>query len=389
MNSCTDGFRIEDFTILTEKVPETKAQFKKWVDFYQPASPGEWELCEMATAASVQRKRILKIKKSRIDKQINKARLAYDQAQEDSLARARELHRTSPAEGIVAIKRLAIGCRFLLERFRRLATLVEEDGTLLGNDVDELISYMGAEPYIDRLFLSEGAYLTRLSCAVSKGGPTQEEIEGLGDVVMPTAMRDRATHTWLGPRPLHRAILKQIIDGQITELTRREEQLRAYEDFERDRAEDSAAELTDHDGELLSRYQHMHESAWHRAYNALVSGRERAAKTGRIPGEPGDANCDSPGDVSSSQEATPVDSAEPDLTPDPAAEEAAAERREAAAALRPGETNGIGAPIYRGDWIIRVIRSSRWWDQLPEGLPPHEKRVEGVNLKPPDPALRE
>jgi hypothetical protein len=80
---------------------------------------------------------------------------------------------------------------------------------------------------------------------------------------------------------------------------------------------------------------------------------------------------------------------EPVLTLDFAAEAAAVGRRQAAEALVAGEANGIGAPIARGDRFLTVILNSRWWEQLPGGVPPREKRGEQVNGRPPEPPRRE
>src|SRR5262249_33767298 len=38
------------------------------------------------------------------------------------------------------------------------------------------------------------------------------------------------------------------------------------------------------------RYERLHELAFHRAYKALIAGREKAAETGAPPGAPNEAN---------------------------------------------------------------------------------------------------
>jgi hypothetical protein len=305
----------------------------------------------------------------------------YDRDQEDALEKARELFKTNPGLAMVYIKRLAIGCRWLLGRFQRLAAVLQRDGYLGGNDRNELIFYMGGEPYIDKLFDSDGAYLTWLACEVSRPKPDKEKMQMLGwPEVQPDAIRGRDGYTWLGPRSIHRSVLKQMIEDQIAELTRREHDLRVnHEDIERDRAEKNAAALTDADGPMLQRYYNMHNMDVTRAYDRLVKGKELTAKTGRIPGAPteavgaqneasgaqNEANGASPGDVTSNREPASSTGEDPDSTPEPTPEESAARRREAAQALAPNEANGIGAAIFNGDRFITAVTDSQWWLQVP------------------------
>src|SRR5262249_24171002 len=54
--------------------------------------------------------------------------------------------------------------------------------------------------------------------------------------------------------------------------------------------------------------------------------------------------------------------------------------RETAAALAPGETNGIGAPILRCDRVLDVTIESRWWTV--EGDAPPPEREEGPLVDP-------
>jgi hypothetical protein len=387
MNACTNSLCIKDIAILSERVGDLQADFQKWIDFYKPASPGEWELCETAFVGSLQKKRILKNQASKINRKISNARVMYDRAQEDALEKARELFATNPGLAMVHIKRLAVGCRWLLGRFQRLAAVLQRDGYLAGSDRDELIAYMGGEPYIDRLVYGDGAWMTWLSCEVCRPEPDIEEMKTLcRPECQPETIRGRDQHTWLGPRPFHRYVIEQMIEEQIAQLTRLEHDLRVnQEDIERERAEKNAAALTDADGPVLQRYYHMHNMDFTRAYDRLVKGKELTARTGRIPGEPtetvaaatetvaaqNEANGASQDDVSPDQEPTSGAAKEPISTPESSPEESAARRREAAEALAPSAANGIGAPIFNGDRFITVLTDSQWWTEddtsLPEG----------------------
>jgi hypothetical protein len=378
MNAYQYGLCIKDIAILSEQVGDLTAKLQEWFDFYKPVSPGERELCETAFVGSLQKKRILTTQASRINSKISNARVMYDRAQEDALEKARELFATNPGLSMVHIKRLAIGCRWLLGRFQRLADIVKRDGYLAGSDRDELISYMGGEPYIDRPIYGDGAYMTWFACEWSRPEPDKETMQMLvSPEVQPDSIRGRDQRTWFGPRPFHRYVIEQMIEEQIAELTRREHDLRVnHEDVERERAEKNAAALTHADGPVLQRYYHMHNMDFTRAYDRLVKGKELTARTGRIPGEPtetaaaqNEANGASQDDVTPDPKLASSVADEPNSTPESTPEESAARRREAAEALAPSAANGIGAPIFNGDRFITVLTDSQWWTEDDSSLP--------------------
>jgi hypothetical protein len=387
MNACQNCFSIEDYVISTEKFPEVKGVYQEWIDFYKPASPGEWEFCQTAAMSSVQKRRLYGTQTKKINKRIRKARILYDQEQEDRLERARGELATSPALAVQDLKRFALGCRWLLNRYRRLADLLERDGTLGGNDRDELIRLEGCEPYLDRLIHYEGGYLIWLYCTVTKPEVSEEELHALGaPEVMPLSLREKPNHAFLPPVTHCRAMLRQTIEKGIALLTRREFVLRQNIELpERDDSEQESAELEEKDGVLFARYFRMHDLAFHRAYNALVKGREQAAKTGRIPGAPIEAFEASPGDASANGEAASSPAEDVVLTSEITPGEAAEERTAVAAELAPGASNGIGAAVLEGDGFVRDVLDSQWWI-----LPPDEEEPDESALgRPPEPWRRE
>jgi hypothetical protein len=412
MNACKNLMRIENFRILNEKCGDLTAGLQEWYSFYRPASPGERRLCQSAFVAGVLQDRVLISKTEAINDRIRTARIRYDHAAEDSLQKAIDLLHCHPSKGVHQIKRSALGCRWLLLRYRRLAGLLERDQTLLGNDRNEFIALEGGEPYIDRLMDSEGAFLIWLFCEASKPETQPERMQALGDeAVMPVAMRDRDPHTWLPPKPFCRALLKERVAEEIEQLTRREEHLRlTVEDPGREGAENAASELTDKDGDKFARYYNMYDHRFSRAYSTLAQGRERAARTGRIPGAPieavgapteavgatnetvvapNEADGASGLDASSHSETTSMGASGPDLAPDFAADAEALQRRETAQAVAPNEANGIAAPICRGDRFLTVILKSRWWEKGPTEVPDEETRGEPVHGRPPEARRRE
>ena len=49
--------RVENFTILTEKMSGVKEELREWVGFYRPDSPAGRELCESAVMARALKER--------------------------------------------------------------------------------------------------------------------------------------------------------------------------------------------------------------------------------------------------------------------------------------------------------------------------------------------
>jgi hypothetical protein len=337
--------------------------------------------------SSVQKRRLYSTQAKKINKRIRKARILYDQEQEDRLERARGELATSPALAVQDLKRFALGCRWLLNRYRRLADLLERDGTLGGNDRDELIRLEGCEPYLDRLIHSDGAYLVWLYCTVTKPEVSEEELHGLGaPEVMPLSLREKPNHAFLPPVTRCRAMLRQTIESKIALLTRREFVLRQNIEIpERDDAEPESAELAEKDGVLFARYFQMQDRAFHKAYDALVRGRELTAKTGRIPGAPIEASEAPAQGASVNGQAASSPAEEAVLTSGITPEAAAEERTAVAAELAPGERNGIGAAVLDGGGFVRDVLDSQWWIVRPD----EEEPDESAPGRPPEPWRRE
>ena len=228
MNACKHGLRIEQLATLAERAPELRGRLDEWLSAYRPASPGERELVEMAVIASVQFRRNLAAQAEATDQQIRLARLLFDQQQEDLVEEARHELQERPARGVLLLRRTAPGCRFLIGRLERLLGRLDADGTLYGNDRNELIRYLGAEPYPEKLFDSEGAYLTWLYCLMAQPTPpSPEALEAMGSPDrLPISLRDRPVESWLPPAPLARELLRGQIEGRLAELRTREGLLR-------------------------------------------------------------------------------------------------------------------------------------------------------------------
>src|SRR5262249_11222573 len=130
-----------------------------------------------------------------VNREIRSAFFRHDAEQEDQVQYYRDLLETKPGQAVLGLKRSALGCRFLIQRHERFLKLLEEEGTLYGNDRTELIRYQGARATNDctALFESEGAYMIWLYCLTAqRPEPKEQDLRDLGNrLFMPQALADR------------------------------------------------------------------------------------------------------------------------------------------------------------------------------------------------------
>jgi hypothetical protein len=349
---------IEEYALLTESAPDLRKRLDEWFAYYRPESPGECELLELAVMASVQWRRVHRHQTAIVNQKIRTAVFDFDCAQEDEVERYRAMLRTSPGAAVLGLKRSALGLRLLIARWERLLRLLDEEGTLYGNDRNEMINCQGARATpTEVLFESEGAYLTWLYCLMAQPAPRDSDFVTIGNERwMPTGLNDRNPFEWLGEKHVCRRILKELVEQELASVRRREARLRSnYEDPARDDAELRRQVLATPEGTLLLRHERTHGLMYKRAYEAFLKGRAQSLKTGRPPGAPDQADAGG---------ADPARAAAPGPAADPAAAaaavaEARARRKREADAVAPGVDKPIGAPEPPGDFMREEVRKAR------------------------------
>jgi hypothetical protein len=342
-------FPIERYALLTENAPELGARLDQWYEYYQPMTPGECELIDMAVMASTLGRRVHACRTEMVNQEIRTAVFSFDCAQEDEVEAYRAMLAIQPGRAVLGLKRSALGVRFLIERWERLERLLREEGTWYGNDRNEAIAYQGARATpVESLFDSEGAFLTWVYCLMAQPDAKDQDFIALGDErVMPAALKDRKSEHWLPLRPVCRQILEDLVARELAFLRPREEQLRrAYEEPARDGAEIRKQVLEGPDGAHLLQHERAHELHFHRAYQAFIKGRKESARTGLLPGQPQPA-LHGPADTTAVAAAPEP---EPGATSSPVAHSRETRKREADA-LRPSRENGIGAAVVSGDFM--------------------------------------
>jgi hypothetical protein len=140
MDSRQHRLLIEKYALLTESAPELREKLDLWYGFYQPATPGECEQLNMAVMSSVERRRVHASLTEIVNQRIRTALFELDCEQEDEVDRYRAMLETDPGRAVVGLKRSALGVRFLIQRWERLLRLLHDEGTLYGNDRNEVTS---------------------------------------------------------------------------------------------------------------------------------------------------------------------------------------------------------------------------------------------------------
>ena len=172
---------IENYALLTENASDLRERLEEWFQFYQPATPGECESLEVAIMSSIQRRRVLSQRTELTNYYIRTADFDFDCAQEDEVERYRAMLQTSPGAAILGLKRSALGVRLLISRWERIERLLQEDGTLFGEDRNEMINCRGARAVpTESLTQSNGAYLTWLYCIMCQPAPKDKDFAYIG-----------------------------------------------------------------------------------------------------------------------------------------------------------------------------------------------------------------
>jgi hypothetical protein len=340
-------FPIESFATPLEDPAALRAELNAWYQLYQPSTPGECTLLDMAVMAGIDSRRARSQLAAIVADQVRTAIYRFDCAQEDEVARYQEMWATAPAAAILGLKRSALGCRFLISHWSRLLTLICEEKTWFGADRDRAILLQGGRPTLEELPKSEAAYLTYLYCLMAQPRDRTDADFLLldSDHAMPESCKDRQTERWLGPPEVCRAMLRDKAEREIAKLRVREELLRThFEAPARDESELRRQVLESPQGMQLQRQIQMHDLAYHRAYNAFVAGRRETARTGKPAGMPQNG-------VHQRPEPTP---GAPTARPGPSPEEC----RQASDALAANEQNGFGLPEQHGDQYRRQVMAA-------------------------------
>src|SRR3954470_7906486 len=125
LNSYKHGLCMNKLALPTEDAALLQEKLAWWNDHYQPETPGECELIEMAVTASVQRTRSRRYLTAALSEQVLHAEKRWDEARENEVLALVKLLDTEPGAAVARLRRTGHGCRWLIARWRGLAERLE------------------------------------------------------------------------------------------------------------------------------------------------------------------------------------------------------------------------------------------------------------------------
>jgi hypothetical protein len=278
LNALKHGLRIETLALPTEDADTLQGLADQWHNYYQPDSPAECELINRAVLAAIQMRRCARFQTAALARQIRNAVDQWDHTREEEVERLKALLPEDPDAAVRGLQRTSEGCLWLLQRWEKLEAKRAKDGLWCGADRDEVIRLCGFRP--ERLKECPEAFLIRLYNLLAQPHPNEKALEWLfRPERLPDAIGAMYNLEFLPERASCMESLREMVAEERERLRAREERLRVKID-EPDRAEaaERALLLEGPEAALLLRYERAHESAFHRAYGALLKGRKESAR---------------------------------------------------------------------------------------------------------------
>jgi hypothetical protein len=274
LNALKHGLRAEEFALPGEDQEELKRLSDEWVEYYEPRSPGERAVLDRCVYATVQLKRCTRFHAEAVAEQVRQAQEDWDRQQENEVEELKDRLRTEPKEAIRKLKRSALGCQWLIAEWTALLAALEEYGNWVYSERDQAIRLLGDLPDAEKFRELPNAYFIAYYHLFSYERITPGAQDWLLD---PKRMPDWFKRSLNGGGPPERdnsrEVLRSVARDEIAELTAIEERLRTEVEGP------SLAGLVHRsillggpEGALLARYERMHDTAFHRAYKALLKG---------------------------------------------------------------------------------------------------------------------
>ena len=263
MNSYKHGLRSESLTLPNEPTDWVDKLTAEWRDYYQPQSPGRCALLDRAVLATVHHKRSRRYLTGTVGKQVRGAELAFDTQQQDVVRHYMELLESDPPAATRGLKRSAAGTRRLLTAWVGLESDLLTYGHWSTFSCEYATTLMGHCPNEP---CDATAFWIRYN-NVAAQEPRDEA--ALAELTGPWCLHwvEGMAH----PTPQEcREKLRQTVSGELDELRAHEKRMRTnFEEPDRAAAVEEAMLLAPEKMALWLRYERMHDSMFHRAYNGL------------------------------------------------------------------------------------------------------------------------
>src|SRR4051794_35400401 len=146
-NAMKHGLRAESLALPNEDAEELGQLTDEWLEYYQPASPGMRAMLDRAVSSTVQSRRCERFQAAATAEQVRNAEEEWDHAQEQQVETFKAMLKADPAGAVRGLKRSALGCRWLIQEWQFLDSLLEKDGCWYANsDRDRALRFLALRP---------------------------------------------------------------------------------------------------------------------------------------------------------------------------------------------------------------------------------------------------
>jgi hypothetical protein len=281
------GLRIETLALPGEDPAGLRALLDQWYDAYQPVSPGEFHLVDMAVYDLIRIRRCRRCQEAVEEKLIRDIRNRWSIEQEKELNRFKALLVTDPTAAVAELKRFAFGCAWLINGWEQLRSLMETEGETSVDVGAELPVFPVGDAIHKVLSSEETDYLTRVYCLLAQDAPKEGDILAFYRAwsLFPEGgpLPSRGS---LPPRWQCRRRVRTVIGREVASLRILYEKLHAECDQPALEAAVNAAIARDPHRASVLRARRQCEKSFHANYKLLLEMRKGFALPSVLPGGP-------------------------------------------------------------------------------------------------------
>ncbi len=282
-NALKHGLTAKVLVMPNEDPVKIAAREDHWNDYYNPQSPGAQHLVYLCVASTILTDRVAIAHHGEIEKQVIKAEECWLNEKSDLLEDLKTLLLDSPALGYRMLRREAIGCGYLVARWRFLDKIFHERGFWSKEECDEVIRLIGVAPTVPGIKANAEAFkIYFYNNLLPSDDPTMLATELLTDEIRPHELWKSLTVATIPDVRWCQKWIVLFVADRVEELSKRGKMLSETIDApDRAGAKDRALMLKDEKAaKLFLRYGSEARNGFHRAFSelakALKSDKEKA-----------------------------------------------------------------------------------------------------------------
>ena len=278
--------KIETLALPGEDPADLRALLDQWYDAYQPASPGEFHLVDMAVYDLIRIRRCRRCQETVEEKLIRNTRNRWSIARRRvRLEKFTAMLATDPAAAVVELKRFAFGCAWLIDCWEQLRSLVEREGATSVDGRGDLAVFDAVDANHQVLSSEETDYLTRVYCLLAQGDPKERDVLAFyrARSLFPEGSQLPSSGS-LPPRWQCRRRVRAVIGREVAPLRVLYEKLQV--EYDRPAQEIAVNEAIARDPQRASvlRARRQCEQSFHVNYKLLLELRKHSAPPSALPG---------------------------------------------------------------------------------------------------------